>query len=212
MIRLSTSRPSGSVPNQNVALGACMRMGRPRSSRLNMYGSRGASTGANRATATRPHTMTALTAPSGFFWTSNAAVRHAATGARVLERGGAPCARGATRGGASAVADPGIKPAVAQVDEQVHGHDHHRKEQHGALDQRVVAQQHRIEQQAPHPGLQKDELDDDRAAEQDRELLADHRHHRNEGVLQRVPDDDGALTRTLRASGHDVVLAQYLEQ
>src|SRR5689334_1134940 len=189
-----------------------MRMGRPRSSRLNMYGSRGANTGASSATATSAQTTAALTAPSGLRWTSNATARHTVAAARVAGGGGALRARGGTRGGASAVADSWIKPGIAQVDQQVHGDDHHREEQHSALDDRVVAQQHSVEQQAADARLEEDEFDDDGAAEQDRELLADDRHHGNERVLQRVPDDDGALTGALRARGDDVVLSQHLQQ
>src|SRR5881628_689599 len=86
------------------------------------------------------------------------------------------------------------------------------EEEHGALDQGVVAQQDGVEHQAAHSGLQKDELHDHRASEEHGELLADDRHHRDEGVLQGVAHDHGALARALGARGADVVLAQDLEQ
>src|SRR5262249_32087774 len=60
----------------------------------------------------------------------------------------------------SAVTDSRIKPGVAQVDEQVRHHDHRTKEQHGALDQGVVTQQHGVEHQASDARLQEDELHD----------------------------------------------------
>src|SRR5439155_26148288 len=127
-IRLRTSRPSGSVPSGKAALGASIRIGRPRSFRLNAYGSRGASTGARMATRTSASTITALTAPSGFRRASRATTAHAPRQATRGDRGSART---------SAVAESGIKPGVAHVDEQVDHHDDRREEEHGALDQRV---------------------------------------------------------------------------
>src|SRR6266478_312488 len=96
------------------------------------------------ATATSPRIITALTAPSGLHRTSSHTAPHkprSATGAASP-----PCDTPA--GAASAVTDSRIKPGVAQVDEQVRHHDHHGEEQHGALDQGVVAQQNGVEHQA----------------------------------------------------------------
>src|SRR3989454_7490339 len=207
-IRLSTSRPSGSVPNGNAAVGACMRIGNPRSFRLNSYGSRGASTGARMATTTSPRMIIALTAPSGLRRTSRHTAPHTPHSAKGAPS--PPCDTAA--GAASAVTDSGIKPGVAQVDEQVRHHDHRGEEQHGALDQGVVAQQDGVEHQAADARLQEDELHDHGAPEQHRELLADDRHDRDERVLQRVPHDHGALAHTLGARRADVILPQHLEQ
>src|SRR5262249_59204620 len=96
----------------------------------------------------------ALTAPSGFRRASRHAAAHASPGTKG--------ARNGLRGTAavSAVTDSRIKPGVAQVDEQVRHHDHRTKEQHGALDQGVVTQQHGVEHQASDARLQEDELHD----------------------------------------------------
>src|SRR5882762_7045200 len=144
-----------------------MRIGNPRSFRLNSYGSRGASTGARMATTTSPRTITALTAPRGLRRTSS----HTApeNPCSTEDAPSPPCDTAA--GAASAVTDSRIKPGVAQVDEQVRQHDHRGEEQHGALDQGVVAQQNGIEHQAADARLHEDELHDHGAPEQHRELL-----------------------------------------
>src|SRR5437773_8385537 len=135
MIRLNTSRPSGSVPNGNAAVGACIRIGSPRSFRLNRKGSRGARTGASKATTTSPRMIIALTAPRGFRRTRRHTAGHVSRRAK-----GVPGPPRETAGAASAVTDSRIKPGVAQIDEQVRHHDHRGEEQHGALDQGVVAE------------------------------------------------------------------------
>src|SRR2546426_6124870 len=107
-----------------------MRIGNPRSFRLNSYGSRGASTGARMATTTSPRMITALTAPSGLRRTSSHSAAH-----RPCSAKGTRCAPCDTAAGAgSAVTDSRIEPGIAQVDEQVRHHDHRGEEEHGALD------------------------------------------------------------------------------
>src|SRR6185503_11900982 len=181
-MRLSTSRPNGSVPSGKAVEGACIRIGNPRSLRLNWYGSRGASTGARLATTISPRMTTALTAPSGFCRTSRHPLAHTRPTAKPGAAGGA---------NVSAVTDSRIEPGIAQIDEQVGDDDDGSKEQHRALDQGVVAEQDGVEHQAADPRLQEDELHDDGAAEQHADLLPDHRDHRDERVLQRVPHDHG---------------------
>src|SRR5437773_446650 len=166
MMRLSTSRPSGSVPSGKAADGACIRIGNPRSLRLNAYGSRGASTGAMIATTASPRMTAALTAPSGLRRTSRHPLAHAR---RAAKRGAAGT------GNASAVTDSRIEPGIAEIDEQVGDDDDRGEEQHRALDQGVVTEQDGVEHQAPDPRLQEDELHDHGAAQQHADLLPDHR-------------------------------------
>src|SRR5207249_934821 len=136
-----------------------------------------ASTGARMATPTSPRMITALAAPRGLRRTSRHTAPHNPRSA--ADASSPPCDTAAA-GAASAVTDSRIKPGVAQVDEQVRHHDHRGEEQHGALDQGVVAQQNGVEHQAADARLQKDELHDHGAPEQHGELLADHRHDRDE--------------------------------
>src|SRR5262245_27667345 len=135
-MRLSTSRPRGSVPRGKLAEGACIRIGNPRSFRLSAYGSRGARIGAKIATITSARMINALAAPSGFRRKNVASARHRSAG--TANRGAVLTA---VRGmDVSAVPDSWIKPRVAQVDEQIRHHDHRGEEQHGALDEGVVPQ------------------------------------------------------------------------
>ena len=50
-----------------------------------------------------------------------------------------------------------------------------------------------------------------RPAHQNRQLQADQRDHRNEGVLHGVPNHDDLFAQSLRPGGPDVVLAQHLQ-
>src|SRR5262245_9188719 len=96
-----------------------------------------------------------------------------------------------------AVADPGIEIAVDQVDGQVDGHEHHRDEQARALGERVIALVDRPEHEPPEPRQGEDLLDDNSAPEQDAHLEAHHRHDRDQGVLERVLEDDGSAPEAL---------------
>src|SRR3989475_13263104 len=132
-----------------------MRIGNPRSFRLNSYGSRGASTGARMATTTSPRMIIALNAPSGWRRTSNHTAPHTPHSAKGAPS--PPCDTAA--GAASAVTDSGIKPGVAQVDEQVCHHDHRGEEQHGALDPGAVLGEEGAHHPALRSGLRGVELD-----------------------------------------------------
>ena len=72
-----------------------------------------------------------------------------------------------------------------------------REQQHERLDHRIVAHVDGIDQQAAEARPVEHLLDDDRAAEQEAELQAHHRHHRNQRVAQPVLDDDAALVKPL---------------
>src|SRR6185503_21359096 len=118
-MRLSTSRPNGSVPSGKAVDGACIR--------------------AMIATTISPRMTTALTAPSGFCRTS----RHPLAHTRPTEKPGA-----AREVNVSAVTDSRIEPGIAQIDEQVGDDDDGSEEQHRTLDQGVVAEQDGVEHQA----------------------------------------------------------------
>src|SRR6266540_1833873 len=117
-----------------------------------------------------------------------------------------------TRGSArSGVADTGIEPRIDQVHRQIRREVDRRAEEHGPLDDREVAVEDGLDREPPDAGPAEDVLDDERAAEQGSELQADERRDRDERVLQRVPQDDGALAEPLRARRAQVLLAEDLE-
>src|SRR5262249_49305152 len=155
MIRLRTSRPSGSVPRGNADVGGCIRSGKPFAFRLKSYGSWGASTGARIATANKLRMTSALIAPIGRRRTMDTTSSHT----RAARRARGVVGNGRAR---SAVADSRIKPGVAQVDDQVGRDDDRGEKQDRALDQGVVPQHDGFEHQTADAGLQEDELDDDR--------------------------------------------------
>src|SRR6185503_15912320 len=161
---------------------------------------------ARMATATTPQRMTALSAPSGFRRTSVTNRVHAVR--RVPADAAVATTRvpASTRSRESAVADPGIEPGIAHVDEEVDEHDDGGEEEHGSLDDGVVPELHGIEQQASHAGMYNAVLHDHRAPEQHRELLPDHGHHGDERVLEGVPQDHRALALPLGPGRADVVL------
>ena len=57
-----------------------------------------------------------------------------------------------------------------------------------------------------------DGLGDDRAADEQRDVEAEHRDDRRQARAETVPEDDLSLAQAFRARGADVVLAERLEQ
>src|SRR5213594_1032710 len=109
---------------------------------------------------------------------------------------------------ANAGIDDGIERVHGQVDED-DGADH---DEVDALDHGIVALGDGLEEEAPKPGQPEDRLDDDGAAEDLRDLDAEHGEHGDEGVLQAVLEDHGALAEPLGPRCADVILAQHLEE
>src|SRR5437773_8809081 len=194
--RLSTSRPTLSVPNQ------CARPGRARMfPRFCASGSYGASSGAASAT-----TMAA----------SNTAAPNGASRARAARRS-ASQRRSRTAGSRatsarSAKPDSGIDPAIQQVDEEVADDEADRDQQNYALHERIVARKDRVDHEAPDAGQREDVFRDHRAADQRAELEAHDGDDGDERILQHVAVDDRALGQPFRARRAHPVLAQRLEQ
>src|SRR5690242_3023134 len=133
--RLSTSRPTLSVPSQ------CARPGRasalPRSWATGSYG---ASTGA--ATATTIATIRTA-APNG------ARRARAARRTASQRRSRTPGSSRATSAD-SANPDSGIDPAIEEIDGQIGDDEAERDEENDALDERVVACKHGVDDETTH--------------------------------------------------------------
>ena len=73
------------------------------------------------------------------------------------------------------------------------------------MEQGVVAQQ-------AHAGQVEGDLDKEGARQEEAEVMPEGRRDRDQGVAQRVHEDDAAVAHALRAGRADVVRAQALEQ
>src|SRR5437879_408540 len=120
--------------------------------------------------------------------------------------------RRAARARAELVPDARIEDGIERVHRQVDQDDGGDDDEVDALDDRIVALGDRLEEETPEAGQAEDGLDDHGAAEDLRDLDAEHGQHRDEGVLQAVLEHDGPLAQPLGPRGADVVLTQHLEQ
>src|SRR3984893_12479447 len=184
MTRLSTSRPTWSVPIGNSRPGATY-VAKPVS-----FGPWGASSGASKATPIRTSTTSAPAAPSGCPRTKRRTVPVTA---------------------ASRVADARVEPRVEQVDRQVQAEEHQRHHEDHRLDRRIVALAHRLDERAPHAGHHEDDLHDHEPAPEPTGPPPDEGDHRQERVAQGVAVDHRALGQALGPRGAHVVLAHHLE-
>src|SRR5262245_35999932 len=107
--------------------------------------------------------------------------------------------------------DARVQPHVGQVHQEVDDHERRGHQQDHRLDDRVVAVLDRREGEAADARPREDLLDHEGAAHQGAELEREHGDHRQEGVLQRVPDDHGMLGQPLGAGGADVLGAEHVQ-
>src|SRR5215475_1740622 len=198
------SRPRWSLPSQcsgpgrasvlaaSVAMGSCVESG-----------------SAKIAVNTITSISTPPKAPSGFLRQKRTTVgtNPAWTGARPAPISSSPVS--AATG--LAKLHPGIEPAVEQVDEQVREYDHDRDEHDEVLDDRIIAPEDGLHEEARHTGQVEDGLGDDQAANQERELDADDGDDGEHGVLEGVAPDDVPLALALGPRCPHVVLAHDLE-
>src|SRR5215470_1131157 len=135
-------------------------------------------------------------------------------------RSGAPCSKrteafmdtsGERPLAASAVADARVEPAVEDIDGEVDHHEQRGDEQDGALGQRVVALVDRPEDETADAGKREDLFHDHGPAQQDAHLEPGHSDDGNEGVAQRVLQDDGAVGEPFRGGRADVLRAKDVE-
>src|SRR5262245_58283965 len=198
-MRAHTSRPTSSVPSQWTRLGAASR---PATS---MCAGLPAISGASTPSAT----ISAMRmAPSSVVRRRAKSVSQ--LGARAGRSAASAWDNAITlmRAGPSLVLHPRIDDQVREVHGQVDQHVHARDAEHHALDDRIVAPQHRGDDQPPQPGDVEHGLDHHRARDEDRERDADDGHRRDERVLEGVLVDDRALAQPLGPAGDDELLAQ----
>jgi hypothetical protein len=104
-----------------------------------------------------------------------------------------------------------IDGEIQQIDREVDQHEDEGDQAQVGGHHRDVGEGHSLDEQQPHARPLKDRLGDDGKGDQRAELQAgdgDHRHH---GVLERVPEVDGAVRQPARPCELDVVRAQHLE-
>src|SRR5215831_1564417 len=137
--RLSTSRPSWSLPNR------CAKFGGPnRAARTCAFGSYGASCAAKTAarkvasSAEQPTTTRSLVA------------RRSINPRRRGDAVARSKTRGATAAATSAIPDPRIRDSVQHVGDEVANNNRDRAEDGDRQDDRVVAREHRVHCEAAH--------------------------------------------------------------
>src|SRR6266542_5000426 len=187
-MRESTSRPTLSVPMRWERSGRARVL--PRSC---LSGSYGEITGAKSATTIARSITTTPSGPRRVRAACRSTVQRRAR-SRPRRDGRAMAAAG------SAISDPGIDPAIEQIDGQVAQDEAHRDEQDHPLHQWIVAREDRVHHEAAHAGQGEHVFGDHRPADQRAELEAEHGDDRDEGVLEHVATDDARLREPLGRS------------
>src|SRR5215831_3490691 len=207
--RLSTSRPTSSVPNQCVAPGRLRRAAtsiRPGSPAMN-----GASTASTEI-------ATMITAPTSVILRRDRSESHrgiARHSRAASGRSSGPVARSLTAirvaDGRSPVLHAGIDHEVRQVNCEIDEHRHACDAEYDPLDHGVVTAQHGRDDQSSETGNVEDRLDDNRTRQQYGEADADDRDRRDERVAEGVLVDDEALAEALGPPSHDELLPQDVQ-
>src|SRR5436190_5348383 len=104
--------------------------------------------------------------------------------------------------------DSWVDPGVEEVDQQVEHDDRDGSEDNHPHDDRQVGLSDRANQELAEPRQVVDRLREDRAAQADPDVHAEHRHDRQQGVAENVRADHARLGRARRARGTHVVLGQ----
>src|SRR5262245_29740609 len=108
-------------------------------------------------------------------------------------------------------ADPGVEPAVEDIDERVGGDEEDGDDEHRPLDQRVVALVDGCQEHPAEARHREDLLDHHGAAQEVADLDAQDRHDNDQAVPERVVADDRRRREPLGVRGPDVVGAQHVE-
>src|SRR5690242_5229798 len=136
-----------------------------------------ANTAVNRMTSIRNPPI----APSGFLRQNRPSTVHTPGRRRARATPGT-----STPSGLVAIAHARVEETVEHVHEEVREDHHDGDEHHQVLHDRVVAPEDRLHQEAGDPGEVEHGLGHHEAADEERELDADHGHHREDCVLERV--------------------------
>src|SRR5260221_13094411 len=195
------SRPNWSVPRRCTRLGATIIELKSFSS-----GSNGAIQSAkppamaNTTTIARPIPPSGLRRQKLSAFSSGVLARHGASASATSVAGvGVMAVMRASR-----IADAWIEPGVKHVDHEVGEHEYGDHQHDQRLGQHVVLVLDRLHQQPADAVQVEDLFGDDEAADQEGELAADHRHHREKRVLVPMADDYDLLEQAHWASGADL--------
>src|SRR5687768_11240214 len=104
-----------------------------------------------------------------------------------------------------------IDHEVQHVDHQVDDDEDQRDQAQVRCHHRNVGELHRLDEQQPHTRPLEHRLGDDGEGDQAAELQTHDRHHRDQGVLQRMAEIHAAVGQTACPCELDVVGAQHLE-
>src|SRR5512138_2323318 len=186
--RAKVSRPRSSVSN------GCASVGALRTSFQSVCnGSTRAIHGAPSAMATKSTTTTAPMADAGRRRATRHARRRRGTGSTVRVGSSAPAVAvvlGITR--APADANPRIEKRVGDVYQQVDQHVRAGREEYDPLDERIVAREHRLDDEPAEAGHDEDLFGDNRAAHERAHLQPEDRDDRDEAVADGVAEHDDA--------------------
>src|SRR5947207_4282016 len=208
MMRLSTSWPDRSTPMTKRPPGAVS------GSATFVFGSNGARKGAKMAM-----TMIASTIPIPIHTMMPAAVPDSFRKCAKRRPAGRPTKRpkivvrplAVPTAMTHLVPDPRVHERVHDVDEEADD-DHQDAVVHDrTLERRIIAVADRIEHKTAHAFEREDGLRQDGPAEQQREREAHRRDNRDEGVLQRVPEEYRAFRNPPRACRLHEIRAHRLD-
>src|SRR5262245_6880747 len=157
------------------------------------------------AVSTMTSMITPPIAPSGFFRQNRTSTVPTLGCARS---GGAVRATCTSAG----IGDTRIEDAVQHVHEEIRDDDDGRDDHDQVLHDRVIAPEDRLHEEAREARQVEHRLRHHQAADEERELDADHGDDGQDGVLQRMVPDHDAPALPLGPRRADVVLAEYLEQ
>src|SRR5438309_755807 len=137
----------------------------------------------------------------------------------ATHRDGAACAPASTGDGTavalapamSGVPDARIQNRVHEVHDETDDDDEERDDDHGRLHDGVVTGRDGVQNVTADTDSAEDRLGEDRPAEERSELQPDDGHDRNEGVLERVTEDNHPCREAFRGRWHEVIAAQDLE-
>src|SRR6476620_5279560 len=199
-MRESRSRPSRSVPSRCSRLPPSTHAGGVKRARRDWA----VGSGSERSGATRAAT------------TNSAIIASENSGSRRPRRSTAIGSTASRSGrartpGSAGMADARVDQRVQAVDaEGDHRHDDRGGETH-RLDQRKVARADPLVGETAEAGPREDGLDHDGGGDQDREVDAGERDHRDQRVLERVQPDHPPLPHPLDPRELDVLGIEHLE-
>ena len=107
--------------------------------------------------------------------------------------------------------DSRVNDLVENVADEVHDHDQRRENDGGTHEQRIVAVGDAVNEVTADTGHGEDSLHDQRAGDDVRQHRTEIGDNGDEGVLERVPEDDLHARHALGLSGADIVLTQHVQ-